>query len=347
MSKIKFSIRVFCVSMLFGGSALAADWQPLSDKAPAPADNPTTAEKVELGKMLYFDPRFSSTGTVSCNSCHNLMLGGEDNRAFSMGVHGKTGGRSAPTVWNAAFASSQFWDGRAPSLEEQAKGPVVNPVEMGMSDLEKAMSRVRAIPGYRPWFERAFGGDDPMTVDNAAKAVAAFERTMITPNSPYDRFVKGDKSALSEQQQRGMKAFADTGCTSCHSGPAFNGPSMPAGTGFFMKFPTYTDNAYVKKYGFMKDKGRFEVTGNKADMHLFKVPTLRNVALTAPYFHNGSVATLNEAIRVMARVQLNKTLDDATVADIEAFLNGLTGEFPELTLPRLPGTPGWSIVVGK
>jgi len=347
MSKHTNSILMLLAGVLFNGVVLAADWQALPDKAPEPADNPTTAEKVELGRMLYFDPRFSETGTVSCNSCHNLMLGGDDNRDFSMGVHGKTGGRSAPTVWNSAFASSQFWDGRAPSLEDQAKGPVVNPVEMGMSDIEKAMNRVRAISGYKPYFERAFGDKDPMTVDNAAKAVAAFERTMITPNSPYDRFVKGDKKALTAQQQRGMQAFADTGCTSCHSGAAFNGPSMPAGTGFFMKFPTFADSDYVKKFGFMKDKGRFEVTGKEADMHLFKVPTLRNVALTAPYFHNGSVATLDEAIRVMAKVQLNVDLDDAKVADIGAFLNTLTGEFPEQMLPRLPATEGWSIISGK
>jgi len=323
--------------------AFAYDWQALPDKAPEPADNPTTAEKVELGRLLYFDPRFSETGTVSCNSCHNLMLGGDDNRAFSMGIHGKTGGRSAPTVWNAAFASSQFWDGRAVSLEEQAKGPVVNPVEMGMSDLEKAMDRVRSIAGYEPYFVKAFGKDNPMTVDNAAKAVAAFERTMITPNSPYDRFVKGDKTALNEQQQRGMQTFAEVGCVSCHSGPAFNGPAMAPGTGFFMKFPTFADNEYVKKYAFMDDEGRFAVTGKEADKHLFKVPTLRNVALTAPYFHNGSVKTLGLAVRVMAKTQLNKDLTDEQAADIIAFLHGLTGEFPEQALPRLPGTPGWTL----
>ena len=323
--------------------ALAYEWQALPDRAPEPADNPTTAEKVELGRLLYFDPRFSSTGTVSCNSCHNLMLGGEDNRAFSMGVHGKTGGRSAPTVWNAAFASSQFWDGRAASLEEQAKGPVVNPLEMGMSDLEQAMSRVRSIAGYRPYFERAFGKDDPMTVDNAAKAVAAFERTMITPNSPYDRFVKGDKPALDEQQQRGMQAFADVGCVSCHSGPAFNGP-WTADHVLTMQFPTFADNAYVEKYRLTEDQGRFDVTGKEADRHFFKIPTLRNVALTAPYFHNGSVATLEEAVRVMAKTQLNKDLADAQVVDIVAFLNALTGEFPQQAMPRLPGTPGRTII---
>jgi len=340
---MKLHTGLFSLLAALATNAAAYNWQALPEQAPAPADNPTTPEKVELGRMLYFDPRFSMTGTVSCNSCHNLMLGGDDNRPVSMGVHGKTGGRSAPTVWNAAFASSQFWDGRAATLEDQAKGPVVNPVEMGMTDLEKAMDRVRAIPGYKPYFVKAFGGNDPLTVDNAAKAVAAFERTMITPNSPYDRFVKGDKSALSEQQQRGMQLFADTGCVSCHSGPAFNGPAMQPGAGFFMKFPTFADNEYVKKYQLTADKGRFEVTRNDADMHLFKVPTLRNVALTAPYFHNGSVKTLDEAVRVMAKTQLNKELDDAQVADLVAFLNGLTGEFPQQTLPRLPATPGWAV----
>jgi cytochrome c peroxidase len=264
-----------------------------------------------------------------------------------MGVHGQMGGRSAPTVWNSAFASSQFWDGRAATLEDQAKGPVVNPVEMGMSEVETAMDRVRAIPGYKPYFERAFGGDNPMTVDNAAKAVAAFERTMITPNSPYDRFVKGDKSALDEQQQRGMNSFAELGCTGCHSGPAFSGPAMAGGSGFFMKFPTFQDNEYVSKYGFLEDKGRFDVTGKEADKHLFKVPTLRNIALTAPYFHNGSVATLDEAVRVMAKTQLNQDLSDQQVADMVAFLNALTGEFPEQTLPRLPATPGWAFAYDK
>jgi cytochrome c peroxidase len=177
----------------------ATHWQALPEVAPAPADNPTTPEKVELGRMLYMDPRFSSTGTVSCNSCHNVMLGGEDNRSVSMGVHGQTGGRSSPTVWNSAFSSSQFWDGRAATLEDQAKGPVTNPIEMGMSELEEAMNRVRAIPGYRPYFERAFGSENPMTVDNAARAVAAFERSLITPNSPYDRYVKGNSEAMSQQ----------------------------------------------------------------------------------------------------------------------------------------------------
>ena len=335
-------IYAVLVTSMFVAQAQAAEWQPLPDVAPAPADNPTTDAKVELGKMLYMDPRFSSTGTVSCNSCHNVMEGGDDSRPTSMGVHGKTGGRNAPTVWNSAFHSVQFWDGRAPTLEEQAKGPVANPVEMGMKDVDTAMDRVRKIPGYKPYFDKAFG-ENAMTVDNAAKAVAAFERTLITPNSAYDRFVKGDKTALTGQQQRGMNLFAEVGCTSCHSGAAFNGPTMPAGTGFFMKFPTFADSDYVSKYDLIKDKGRFDVTGNKADLQMFKVPTLRNVALTAPYFHNGSVKVLDEAVRVMAKVQLNKDLEETQVEDIVAFLNGLTGEFPEQPMPRLPATPGWTI----
>ncbi len=186
-----------------------------------------------------------------------------------------------------------------------------------------------------------------MTVENAAKAVAAFKRTVITPNRPYDRFVKGETDALDKQQQRGMKLFAEIGCTSCHSGPAFSGPAAATGSGFFMKFPQFEGKESVAKYYLTADLGRFEVTGKEADQHLFKVPTLRNIALTAPCFHNGSVPTLREAVRVMAQVQLDNDLKDQQVADIVAFLEGLTGEFPEQVLPRLPATEGWSVTVGK
>ena len=336
-------ISVVLVASLFAAQASATDWQALPETAPTPADNPTTEAKVELGKMLYMDPRFSSTGTVSCNSCHNVMEGGDDSRSVSMGVHGKTGGRNAPTVWNSAFHSVQFWDGRAPLLEDQAKGPVANPVEMGMKDVDTAMERVRRIPGYKAYFDKAFG-ENSMTVDNAAKAVAAFERTLITPNSSYDKYVKGDKKAMSEQQVRGMNKFASSGCTSCHSGAAFNGPQMKLGEGFFTKFPTFTDNSYVAQYKLADDKGRQEVTGNKADANIFRTPTLRNITDTAPYFHNGSVNDLAEAVRVMAKTQLNKDLPDADVNDIVAFLGALTGEYPEITMPRLPATSGTSIV---
>ena len=342
--KIRHAILISSIlSVTAFASAQAASWQALPDKAPEPADNPTTAAKVELGKMLYMDPRFSATGTVSCNSCHNVMEGGDDSRSVSMGVHGKTGGRNAPTVWNSAFHSVQFWDGRAPLLEDQAKGPVANPVEMGMADVDTAMDRVRAIPGYKPYFDKAFGKDG-MTVDNAAKAVAAFERTLITPNSAYDRYVKGDKQAMTAQQVRGMEKFAASGCTACHSGPAFNGPTMPLGEGFYAKFPTFSDNAYVGKYKLDQDKGREAATGKAADAHMFRVPTLRNITDTAPYFHNGSVNDLAEAVRVMAKTQLNMDMGAADVADIVAFFGALTGEYPQIMMPRLPATSGTSLV---
>lgn len=330
--------------LMIASMPVMANWEALPDVAPAPADNPTTEAKVVLGKMLYMDPRFSSTGTVSCNSCHNVMEGGDDSRTFSMGVHGKTGGRNAPTVWNSAFHSVQFWDGRVDLLEDQAKGPVTNPVEMGVPEIEQAMDKVRAIPGYQPYFEEAFG-KDAMTVVNAAKAVAAFERTLITPNSAYDKYVKGDKKAMTAQQVLGMETFASVGCTSCHSGAAFNGPKMEFGQGFYAKFPTFANNKYNDRYKLSADKGREGATHKASDAHMYRVPTLRNITDTAPYFHNGAVNDLSEAVSVMAKTQLNKDLSDKEVKDIVAFLGALTGPYPEIVMPRLPATSGHSLVV--
>jgi len=332
-------IIVIAVLALICESAVA-EWQALPDEAPAPANNPTTAEKVELGKMLFFDPRFSITGTVSCFSCHNVMEGGDDHRSVSIGVHSQKGGRNSPTVWNAAFLSSQFWDGRAATLEEQAIGPVTNPIEMGMESLDAAIERIRAIPGYRSVFEGVFGTGNVITMSNAAMAIAAYERTLVTPNSAYDRYVNGDKTAMSDPAIRGMNTFEQVGCTSCHSGAAFAGPTMSPGTGLFMKFPTFADNEYVQALDLLADEGRYVATGKEADKNLWRVPTLRNLVYTAPYFHNGAVKTLDESVRVMAKTQLNKDLEEGEVADIVAFLNSLTGEFPQQTMPRLPPTPG-------
>ena len=329
-----FKMRTLVTALaLVSSVSMASAWETLPTSASAPADNPTTAEKIELGKMLYHDPRLSSTGTVSCASCHNTMLGGEDNRPNSMGVNGQTGGRSAPTVWNSAFNDVQFWDGRAASLEAQAAGPVTNPIEMGMKSWDDVVSRLMTIHGYQVAFEQAFGGN-AITKDNATKAIAAYERTLITPNSPYDNYVSGDKSAFTDQQVRGMNKVLELGCTGCHSGPAFNGPGM------FQKFPIHSNAFYAAKYHFKDDKGLAEVTKKADDAHMWKVPTLRNIALTAPYFHNGIVKTLDEAVTVMAKVQLDKDLSKEDVADIVAFLNGLTGEFPKQTMPVLPATPG-------
>jgi cytochrome c peroxidase len=243
-------------------------------------------------------------------------------------------------VWNAAFLSVQFWDGRAPTLEEQAKGPPANPIEMGMKNLTAEVTRIEKIPGYAPYFHEAFGPGNVITMDNAAKAIAAYERTLITPGSAYDRYVQGDHSAMSPEQVRGMETFASVGCTGCHQGPNFSGPPLPMGTGFFMKFPIYTNNPYVKKYDLTSDLGRYDVTHRDADKNVWRVPGLRNLVYTAPYFHNGSVKTLPEAVRVMAATQLNRTLTDVQVRDIVAFLTALTGPFPVQTMPRLPPTPG-------
>lgn len=313
--------------------ASATNWEALPSKAPEPADNPTTAAKVKLGQMLFHDPRLSSTGTVSCASCHNTMLGGEDNRSVAMGVNGQTGGRSAPTVWNAAFNTVQFWDGRAPSLEAQAAGPVTNSIEMGMKNWRIVENRIKSIAGYQKAFEQVFGADS-VSKENVTKAIAAYERTLITPNSAYDKYIKGNKKALTAQQISGMNKFSELGCAGCHSGPAFNGP------GSFQKFPVNSNSVFRAKYGFEKDKGLAEVTGNSADQGMWKVPTLRNIAMTAPYFHNGAVRTLDQAVNVMAKLQLDKDLSKQERADIVAFLNALTGEFPKQQMSKLPGTPG-------
>ncbi len=333
---------VCAAALLLSGQALAME--PLPAQPPVPADNPLSAAKIELGKMLYFDPRLSIDGTVSCNSCHNVMTNGTDNRPVSVGVKGQKGGRSAPTVFNAAFLSAQFWDGRAATLEDQAKGPILNPIEMGMPSEEAVLERLSRIPGYVARFAEVFG-ENGLTYDNIAKAIAAYERTLITPNSPFDRYMRGDKSAMSKEALRGMKLVDSVGCTACHTGPNFAGPATrPVGKGFFQKFPTFTDNEYVRKYDFMSDTGLHSVTGREEDKHMWRVPTWRNVALTAPYFHNGAVKTLDEAVRVMAKTQLNKDLKDDEVHAIVAFLNSLTGEIPPQTLPVLPQTANMSVV---
>lgn len=331
-------------AMLFVSVSSVSAFEALPNEVPAPANNPTTVEKVELGKQLFFDPRLSIDGTVSCNSCHNVMSSGTDSRATSVGVDGQRGGRSAPTVWNAAFLTAQFWDGRAASLEDQSKGPPLNPIEMGMPSAEAVVERLNAIPGYVTQFNTAFGGENAVSYDNMAKAIAAFERTLITRNSPFDRYLAGDEKALSEQAQRGMNRFEQAGCKGCHSGANFAGSmSLPMGEGFYQKFPMIASK-YDAQYKLSEDKGRFEVTNDKADMNVWRVSSLRNIALTAPYFHNGSVTTLNEAVRVMAKTQLAIDMSDKDVADIVAFLESLNGEFPEISMPRLPETVGSSLV---
>ncbi len=325
------------------GLPIAHALDPLPDKPPIPADNPQTAEKIALGKQLFFDKRLSLDGTVSCNSCHNVMAGGVDNLKTSIGIKAQTGGRNAPTVWNAAFLSVQFWDGRAASLEDQAKGPITNPIEMGMPSDQAAVERLQSIPGYPESFKAVFG-DDKITMDRIAQAIASYERTLITPDSPFDKHLKGSKDAISGDAVKGSQLFTSLGCVACHSGANFAGPTMPVGHGFYQRFPIFADNDYTKKYDLAADNGRFDVTRKASDKHLFRVPSLRNIALTAPYFHNGSVKTLPEAIRVMAKTQLNRDLSDDEVKQLTAFLESLTGEFPKQTMPRLPQPPGKTVL---
>jgi len=289
----------------------------LPDVPPIPDDNPLTVEKIALGEMLFFDPRLSSSGIISCHTCHNLSLGGTDRLPTSLGHEFQTGGRNAPTVLNAAFFNLQFWDGRALGLEEQAEGPIQAGVEMALpSDL--AVERIAAIEGYLPYFEAAFPGEeDPITFVNITRAIASFERTLITPDDGLDRHLRGDETALSDDAKRGMEIVVQVGCVACH-----NGPMLSLGT--LMPF----------RHG--EDLGRATVTGETNDEFLFRVATWRNVELTAPYFHDGSAETLEDAIRIMGSVQLARELTEDEVHFIVAFLEALTGEQPEIVIPQLP-----------
>lgn len=338
--KLKVALLVIALAgcALLAVRTFAANAPPAP---PIPADNPMSPAKVELGKILFFDPRLSKSGTVSCNSCHNVMAGGDDSRPNSVGVAGKTGERSSPTVWNSAFLTVQFWDGRANTLEDQAKGPLLNPVEMGMESHETVIKRIAAAPDYHKLFHAAFPGEaEPLTIGNVAKAIASYERTLISMDSPYDRYMAGDKTALSPAAKKGMDLANSIGCTSCHNGQVFAGPALETGQGFYMKFPTNAGSAYETQYNLAKDPGRYSVTKDEGDKNMWRVAMWRNVGLTAPYFHNGSVANLQEAVKVMAKTQLGKDVNDQDAADIAAFLESLTGTFPEQTMPRLPAITG-------
>ncbi len=337
-------LRKSLLSLLALSSMSAfAEFKALPEKAPVPADNPMTPAKIELGKMLFFDPRLSMDGTISCNSCHNVMYHGGDGRPVGVGVHGQRGGRGSPTVWNSAFQTVQFWDGRAASLEEQALGPLVNSVEMGMTSHDLVIDRIRQIPGYIQAFKAVFPKEAKPTILNAAKAIAAYERILITPNSPFDQYMRGKKKALNAQQIKGMKLVDEIGCTSCHTGENFSGDGFKMGEGHYQPFPQIPGSKYDKMYDLLSDKGRWEVTKKDDDKNLWRVPTWRNVAITAPYFHNGKVKTLDEAVRVMAKTQLGIDLKDEQVSDIVGFLNALTGEFPKQTMPMLPNTANMTL----
>ena len=330
------SIAVLVLGSLFASPVLAQDallararqlFAPIPTTPPDLPGNPRTPAKVELGKMLYFDPRLSASHAISCNSCHSIGLGGADAESTSIGHRWQRGGRNAPTVFNAVFNKAQFWDGRAKDLEQQAGGPIVNPVEMA-SPTAHVAEQIKGTPGYRDAFAKAFPGEsDPITLANMQKAIAVFEATLITPNGPFDRFLRGKSDALSAKQKAGLGLFMDKGCAACHNG-------INVGGGMYAPF------GVVEKPGAellpLADKGRFMVTKTAGDEYVFKVPTLRNIALTAPYFHTGKAWDLRQAVAVMGASQLGIQLTDDDVDKIAAFLDSLTGEQPKVTYPILP-----------
>jgi cytochrome c peroxidase len=288
--------------------------------APAASDAMT-----DLGRMLFFDKRLSRDLDLSCNSCHRLDKYGVDNEPTSVGANGARGRRNSPTVFHAAGHFTAFWDGRAPSVEEQAKGPILNPAEMAMPDAATVVARLEKIAGYVTAFRAAFPDDAaPLSYDNLGRAIGAFERNLVTP-SRWDKYLAGNKTALSSQEVSGFKLFTDLGCMTCHTGELVGG-SMFQKVGIANPWPNQSD------------VGRFEVTQLASDRMLFKVPSLRDVTKTAPYFHDGSAKTLEEAVRMMARHQIGEELTDDDVTSIVAWLGALTGELPAayIQAPKLP-----------
>src|SRR5690606_3662103 len=276
-------------------------------RAPDPEDNPVTDAKVALGRQLWFDGRLSSSGVISCNSCHNIGMGGVDGVPTSIGHGFQKGPRNAPTVFNAVFNVAQFWDGRAEDLMTQAKGPIEAAVEMNARP-EEVVATLASISGYVDGFRAAFPGEaDPVTYDNVARAIEAFEVTLVTPDAPFDQYLRGDGQALDEAARRGLAAFMDKGCLACHSGVNVGGAA------YFPFGLLARPGAELLPAG---DKGRFEVTHTASDEYVFRASPLRNVALTAPYFHTGQVWSLREAVQVMGTAQLGTELSAGDVDDI-------------------------------
>lgn len=295
-------------------------------------DNPLNDNKIALGKMLYFDTRLSNEGNISCNSCHDLATFGVDNKPTSPGDTGEFGERNSPTVYNAALQFTQFWDGRAKDVEEQAIGPILNPIEHAMPHEQSVIDRLGEVAEYVKLFKDAFPGEkQPLTYKNVGNAIGAFERTLLFP-SRFDRFLTQESNSylLTAKEAQGLRDFQEAGCVTCHSGNMLGGNMYQK----FGLYGNYWDFTGSKKH----DEGRKDVTGKDADKYLFKVPTLRNIAKTAPYFHDGSVAKLDDAVKIMAKLQSNKDITDEQASNISAFLGTLTSKIPvEVTkAPKLP-----------
>ncbi|MEN8166796.1 MAG: cytochrome-c peroxidase [Pseudomonadota bacterium] len=316
-TKLQLMTLAFTGAVIVSLDALAEE--PIQPIRPVQEIN---LAQVELGKKLYFDPRLSKSGFISCNSCHNLSMGGTDNLKTSIGHNWQQGPINAPTVLNSSLNLAQFWDGRAADLKEQAGGPIANPGEMAFTH-SLAIGVLESIPEYVTEFKQVFG-TDKITIDEVTQAIAEFEKTLVTPNSRFDQWLLGDKDALTTQELAGYELFKNSGCVACHNGPAAGGNS-------FQKMGVI--EPYQTKSG---AEGLAAVTGKDADRFKFKVPTLRNVEMTYPYFHDGEAETLTEAVEVMGRLQLGKQFTDEENAQVVAFLKTLTGDQPAFILPILP-----------
>ncbi len=317
--KVTSYLTTFALCSITALPALLSAAEPIQPIRPVQEIN---LAQVELGKKLYFDPRLSKSGFISCNSCHNLSMGGTDNLKTSIGHNWHQGPINAPTVLNSSLNLAQFWDGRAADLKEQAGGPIANPGEMAFSHT-LAIGVLASIPEYVTEFKQVFGSET-ITIDEVTQAIAEFEKTLVTPNSAFDLWLLGDKDALTAEQLAGYELFKNSGCVACHNGPAAGGNS-------FQKMgvvePYHTKNGA---------EGLAAVTGNDADRFKFKVPTLRNVEMTYPYFHDGEAETLQEAVDIMGRLQLGKKFTETETAQIVAFLKSLTGDQPSFPMPILP-----------
>ena len=331
---------VLVITLLFGLTstmALAANpvaeearntFEPIPFGIPEMQNNPASTDKIELGKTLFFDPRLSKSGLISCNTCHNVGMGGDDFQETSTGHGWQKGPRNSPTVLNAVYNIAQFWDGRAEDLKEQAKGPVQASVEMNNTP-EGVLRTLNSIPRYQEMFALSFPGqEDPVTFDNMAAAIEVFEATLTTPDSRFDRLLRGEEKTLTEEELKGLEVFMEKGCADCH-----NGINMGGHDYFAFGVMEKPESDIISE-----DKGRFVVTKLPEDEYVFKSPSLRNIALTPPYFHSGKVWPLTEAVRIMSSAQLGIQLDEQETASITAFLQTTTGKQPQIVYPNLPAS---------
>ena len=319
---IKLTPLAFAAAVVLSAVVLPAQAQGSEPIQPITPAKQINLGMVELGKKLYFDPRLSKSGFISCNSCHNLSMGGTDNIPTSIGDKWQQGPINAPTVLNSSLNVAQFWDGRAADLKAQAGGPIANPGEMAFTHT-LAIGVLESIPAYVREFKQVFS-KDKIDIEQVTLAIAEFEKTLVTPNSRFDQWLLGKKDALTAEEQAGYKLFKESGCVACHNGPAVGGNS-------FQKM------GIVQAYKASSPaEGRSAVTGKEIDRFNFKVPTLRNVEMTYPYFHDGAANTLTEAVDVMGRLQLGKTFSKDENGKIVAFLKTLTGDQPSFMMPILP-----------